>query len=208
MRHTPRRLFADQSAIASLEFAILLPMLCTFLLGLYDLYSYMRAVNLVELTAISLSNLIAQRSTPVVDCALTTDSSYLGSYFNAAEQIAQPLTLSSKGMIILTAVDNAGVGPVVAWQRHTSYTLSGVSSSIGQQNGAATLPNNMTVLADDNDTVVVAEVFYKFDPFTSLRALTSMMPTVPTISRTFYFRSRFGGINTLGAANGCTGLPT
>ena len=172
------RLMADRRAVAALEMALALPVLCLILVGLFDVYNYMRAVDLADRAAISLSNLISQRRTAVMDCAMTTDGSYLGTYFLAGEQSFAPLTLSDKGMMIVSAISYQNGKNTVAWQRRTAYRISGVSSAVGSDGGAATLPDKMKVVSDGNDTVVVAEVFYSFDPFASLRPLTSGLPAI------------------------------
>lgn len=207
MRHSFRRLITDHRASTAVEFALLIPLLILLLVGSYQLYAYMRATSLTERTAITLADLISRRSSEAVDCSLTTDGSYLGTYFDAATRMIEPLTIDGNGMVILSAVHNVNGSAVVAWQRKSTYQIDGASSSVGSQGGSASLPGGISVLTG-GDTVIVAEVFYDYVPFAGLSEFNSMLPKETIISRASYFRARYGTVDSLGTVSGCTGLPT
>ncbi|HVI52739.1 MAG TPA: hypothetical protein VM661_16140 [Candidatus Sulfotelmatobacter sp.] len=207
MRHLFRHLIADRRASASVELAMLIPMLVLLLVGSYQLYAYMRATSLTERTSITLSDMVSRRSTQAVDCALTTNGSYLGTYFDAATRMIEPLTLDGNGMVILSAVHNVNGSATVAWQRRSVYQIKGVSSAVGAEGGKAVLPGGITVQTN-GDTVVVAEVFYNYVPFAGLSNDNAMLPKAQTISRASYFRARYGALDSLGTVSGCSGLPS
>jgi len=207
MRSIFRHLFADRRASTAVETALLIPLLVLLLVGSYQLYMFMRATSLTERTAITISDLISRRSTAVMDCSLLTDSSYLGTYFDAATKVADPLSLDGKGMVIVSAVHNLNGTATVAWQRRSVYQIDGASSSVGAEGASAYLPGAITVQTG-GDTVIVAEVFYSYVPFAGLSQFNSMLPKAQVIQRASYFRARYGALDSLGTVPGCTGLPS
>ncbi len=192
-----RTLIKDRRAVASLEMVLMMPLVCVLLVGLYETYIYMRTIDLLDRGAVSLSNLVSLRNKQLKDCMSTSDGANIGTYFYVTELTVEPLILSKKGMIILSTVTNPAGTPLIAWQRITRYRVSSMKSSIGTEGGKATLPANFPVTANGNDTVVIAELFYDYDPFEAIRPLVQGLPAAGVLTRTVYFRSRYGGISQL-----------
>ena len=198
----------DRRGSIALETALIFPIAVLILLGFSELYFYARTVAIIERVAFSTANMVAKRAT-LYDCAKTTDSGYLGTHLLAAKTMAQPLDLESNGMVILSAVTDPGDGDVISWQRRSSYTIDGVTSTIGGQGGAPSLPAGLdvkTVTGTQGDTLIVAEVVYRFRPFSGVRSMLPDLPGEVTVLRRAFARARWGNIGTLGDVSGCTGL--
>lgn len=197
---------------------MIFPLILLISLGFFELYNYIRTVARIERTSSSLANMMARQLNPLVDCADSTAALNLGSYTSAAEVMLDPLPLAKKGEIILSAVDwPAGqtAVPRVAWQRSSTFTLSspGVGSALGTQGTAATLPAGLLPTQGNGDTILTAEVFYRFTPFVlSAPFWSGSSFGQVTIRRISYFRARMATLNTLAptaTTPGCTSaLPT
>ena len=90
-----------------------------------------------------------------------SDTAQITELFAAAQRIAQPFDLLGQGMVIITTVQGTGGGPQVLWQEAGAGVLV-ASSNIGAPGGTATLPTGLIV--DDNESVVVTEVFFDYQP--------------------------------------------
>lgn len=192
----------------ALEAALLFPIAVLVLVGFSEIYFYARAVAIVERVAFSSASLIAKRAT-LYDCVWTNDSGYLGTHILAAETMAQPLDLKAGGMVILSAVTDPGDGDVISWQRRSSYKLDDIASTIGVQNELPVLPADLdvkTVAGVGTDTLIVAEVAYRFRPLEGLQALLKLPLGEVTVRRRAFSRARWGNIGTLGSIENCTGL--
>jgi len=140
--------------IAALEFALTLPIWITLLLGAAD-GTYCMLVN-------ERTDRIAYTVTDIVTQYQTVSVANLNDIVQAASQIMNPFTFGNNGVVIISSVYKpAGATPYICWQ----YTGGGglvATSHIGTTGGAPALPNGLTL--NDNDNVIIAEVFYNFTP--------------------------------------------
>ncbi|HLO75577.1 MAG TPA: hypothetical protein VK196_03885 [Magnetospirillum sp.] len=201
-------LWRDRRGSITLEFAILLPVICLIVTGFYEAYSYIRAVSLVERTAASLANIMSRQTSNLIDCRTADSALNLGTYMAAAERVSQPLSLAKNGQVFLSAVDNPSGSARVAWQRRGTFDFIDVGSVLGLQGTTAKVPTGLTPDMGNNDTLIVAEVAYRFRPFAYTAGVWPGNPGVVTIQRAAYFRARVSAQNTLLApTNGCLTLP-
>lgn len=208
----------DRRASVSLELAVIFPLVLVICLGFFELYNFIRTAALVERATSSLANMMARQTSSLVDCADSAAALNLGAYMNAATVMFQPVPLEQRGEIILSAVDwpsGQNTAPRVAWQRSSTFTLGspGVNSMLGTQGTRATLPAGLRPTQGNGDTILVAEVFYRFTPFAMSGQFWSGTPFGEiTIHRIAYYRARMAALNTLAAPvtpPGCAGvLPT
>lgn len=201
LRRLACRLLRDTRASVALETAIILPVAFLLLVGSWETYAYMRAAGIVERTAFTLGDLIARKST-LIDDAGTGDGDTLGSYYEAAREVARPLDLERQGALILTAIVNHGGGPVISWQRRAPFGLSHAASRIGGEGGPPVLPADSDFGAPPvhvGDVLIVAEVFHDVSPFAWSRRVWSDAPGQVTLYRRALFLARYGGIETLAA---------
>lgn len=205
--HGWRGLTGRRGSVA-LEAALLFPLAVLVLVGFSELYFYVRAVAIVERVTSATADMVAKRAT-LNDCVWTNDSAHLGTHLLAAETMAEPLTLAANGMVIMTGVTDPGAGPTIAWQRRSAYWLTGVAATVGGEGQSPVLPGALTVkvaAGSQADTLVVAELFYRYRPFAGVRTLLPDLPGEVTIQRRAFARSRWGTIGTLTDVAGCAGL--
>lgn len=179
------RLQRDKSGQALLEFALALPMLCIFLLGVVD---YGRAIYQSEV----ITNLAGEGSS----FASRADEGSLVQNLQTAGNVVMAdadLPMATNGCAIVTAVTSPASG---------QYTISGqeqpndptcslsVTSKIGCypvtgscKNNNATLPTgvkNALMSEQTGSTVYVTEVFYKFTYATSIGSFLGGTGALPT----------------------------
>lgn len=202
---------SDRRGSVALEVALLFPLAVIVLVGFAETYFYMRAVVISERVVAGVADMLAKRNS-LADCSDVAGSANLGTHVMAAEMMMAPLDLKANGMLIMSGISDQGRGPTIGWQRRTTYTVSGISSILGQQGGVPVLPAGIVIKPATptiTDTLVVAELVYRFKPFSGIRTFIPTLPLEITIRRTAYARSRWGSISVL-QVNGCTAaaLPT
>lgn len=202
----------DRRASVALELAFVFPLILLIAVGFYETYMYVRTVAQLERAVSSVANMMGRQTVSLVDCGDADAAMNLGTYVAAAEIMADPIWLKDNGQIILSAVDFPAnrSAPRVAWQRRSTYQIDGATSVLGRQGWNASLPNGMTVVQGDGDTVLVAEIFYHFKPFAMTTPILSLKLPVAwvTLHRTAFFRARMVGQGTLGTTVCKTLLPT
>lgn len=192
----------------SLEVALLFPLAVMVLVGFSEMYFYIRAASILERVAFSVADSVAKRVT-LINCAWENNSSFLGTHMLMAQVTSQPLDLTQSGQVIVSAVVDNNDIPNVIWQRRSTYTLE-QASVLGKEGGQAILPEGMVVAAvagTQRDTLVVAEVFYQFQPFAGIRTLLPTLPLDVMLTRRAYARARVGSLANLGTQIGCPALP-
>ncbi len=160
---------ASQRGIAAVEFALTLPIWITLLLGASDGAYCMLVNERVDRISYSVTDIVTQYQ--------TITQANLADISQAAGQLMQPLPFDNNGVLIITSVYKpAGQTPKICWQYISSTRPTGGSnpampvSKIGTANGssdcskgaAATLPNGLVL--NDNDNVILSEVYYTFTP--------------------------------------------
>jgi hypothetical protein len=145
---------SGKSGVAAVEFALTMPIWITLLLGVCD-GAYCMLVN-------ERTDRIAYTVTDVVTQYQVISIADLNDITLAAGQIMQPLEFDNKGTVVISSVHKpTGEAPIIKWQYKGGGTLN-KSSLVGSVGGAPTLPNGLTL--NDNDNVIISEVFYNFTP--------------------------------------------
>ena len=167
-----RRFLYDRRGSALVEMAILMPIFALLLIGSVEVARYILVVQKIDKAAVTMADLVAQERE-------LTDSQLAG-LFEAVDLVATPFSITDDGAVLVSSVSR-DVDDVarVAWQRQGAGTLS-VTSQVGQVGDTATLPGGFTLR--EEESVVVAEVFYEF---TSFWAPDIIAP------RQIYFRALF-----------------
>lgn len=193
MRALLSRLFGrfsrEQGGVAYLEFAICIPFLAMLMLGATEVTRFMLIAQKVEKVAVTVSDVVAQAST------ITTGD--IDNIVAAASQMMRPFTFGASGYIIISSVTQTGAysisnPPKVNWQ----YTGGGTwtqASQVGTVGGTATLPTGMTL--NDKDNVIIAEVFYNFQPVVTTNGVIQNI----SIYKVGLYKPRLGDLSTLGA---------
>jgi len=195
---SPHRLATNDRGTTSIELAIIAPVLMLLLLGTVDIVNYTVTTNRVGRIATQTADAIT-RQRELFD--LLDQSEYQGNYtsaigvfFDAANEIAEPIELPAGGRVILSSVANVdGTGPRITWQRtRTDYQLN-VTSTLGAEGALADMPDGFVLRLNEN--AIVAEVFYEFQPLTMVAPfLVGGSQSVVRVKRMAIFRPRFGSL--------------
>lgn len=99
----------------------------------------------------------------------------------AAAQLMEPFPFANTGIVIITSVYKpTGQPPIIEWQYAGGGQLT-KASQIGVTGGAPTLPNGLTL--NDNDNVIISEVYYNFTP---MFVSTGLFPATPVYRLAIY----------------------
>ncbi len=140
--------------VAALEFALTLPIWITLLLGAGDATYYILVNEKCDRIAYSVTDIVTQYQ--------SITRANLNDIIKASGQLMQPFSFTNNGLVIVSSVYKpAGRLPVIEWQYSGGGTLV-KQSVIGVTGGVPTLPNGLTL--NDNDNVIISEVFYNFIP--------------------------------------------
>lgn len=201
-----KTLKGDRQGSVAIETALVIPLACLIMVGFWETYSYVRSVALIERAAYSVANMMSRQQASLQFCREDNDALNLGTYITAAEKITAPLTLGKNGMVILSGVNGPGGVATVAWQRRSDYTIDNQASILGTVNAAPRLAGGI-VPTSAADTVLVAEIIYRYRPFAMTAGFWPDAPGQVTIARQAYYRGRTANLSTLVAgAAPCTPL--
>jgi len=178
-----------EEGIAYFEFALLLPVLITLLMGTVEVTRYILITEKVQKVSMVVANVVAQ--------AKSVSSADLGNIVTSAAQIMQPFTFGANGYVVISSVTQTGTQsannpPLVSWQYGGGGTMAPAPGSrIGTTGGPATLPNNIPLNANDN--IIVTEVFYNYTPLMATNGLLGNN----LIYQVGLFKPRLGALSTL-----------
>lgn len=145
---------AQERGTVAIEFALSLPIWVTLLIGMTDSSYLMIISQRVDRIAYSVTDIVTQSETLKI-----TD---LNNIMLAASQLMQPFTFGEKGVVILSSIYKPSGQPVIiSWQYTGGGTLAR-SSKIGVAGGTPLMPDGLTL--NDNENVIVAEVYYAYEP--------------------------------------------
>jgi hypothetical protein len=179
-----RRFARDRSGSVLIEVAFALPLLLLLISGGFEIGRYALLEMKVGRAAVTLADLVSQNDPSI-------SSAEIADFSESVPYIGQPFSFSNTNTeIIVTGVraDETDT-PKVCWQATEMGTL-GEASSVGAPGDTATLPQNLALLSAD--TVIVAEVFYNYEP-----AIFSGFIGAHTISASAVFRPRLAKLDTL-----------
>ena len=167
-----------------MEFALALPLIMGMLLGGVEVTRYILIVQKVEKVSTTVSDIVAQQS--------TIGTTQLNQLIVAAGQVMKPYTFGNNAYVIISSVYQTGTNPpVVKWQ----YTGGGTwvhSSHVGFTGSTATLPTGFTLT--DKENVIIAEVFYIYQPIFGSQILHES-----SLYKYAIFKPRLGDLSALGA---------
>lgn len=173
------RLKKEDKGVASIEFALILPLMALLLVGMFEVTWYMYCVNKMNRTAQEISNFTARGTLTLLQLQSILQSSAL---------VAQPFNFSAYGNVIVTAVSQS-VSPapnVVFWRQSWP---GGVGGSLVT---GSSMPSGMST----GQVVLFTEVFYTYQPVivssyfsitnTNVYALAVSVPRQGIITTTVY----------------------
>jgi Flp pilus assembly protein TadG len=203
LRKFQTKLHHDDSGIAAVEFALILPLMLTIYMGLVELSRGMRAAQRVELVAHTLADLTAQQITGGTNSAqgqAGLTEADISSIFAAANVLLAPLPTNTLKMTI-SEVNISQTAPTT-WAAKVNWTVTRnggpVRGACGTALGAAdaapvssnTMPTSYTTVTNGvNPTVgpvIVADVIYDYSPGVNFQFFKWGTSPTWTLKRTSY----------------------
>lgn len=144
----------DQRGATLVELAFVIPIMLTVAVGAIDTTRLILLHQKLDKAAATVVDLTTRPS--------SISASDVDLIFTAAQDVLVPFDLSTGGRVIVTSVTQpAGGTAAIDWQRAGGGTY-GATSSVGAVGAAPTLPTGFVVA--DGENLIVAEVFFDFDP--------------------------------------------
>ncbi len=145
-----------REGVSLMEFALILPIFLVLVFGGMEFGRYILLNQQLSRVAVSTGDLVSQAK------KVTEDD--IAQIFVAAEISVAPFELGVNGAIVVSSIgtEDAPVEPKVLWQ-HVGAGTAVVKSSVGGVGLPANLPQGFEMRKDQN--VIVAEVFYDYEPF-------------------------------------------
>lgn len=160
---TLRAFKQDEDGLAAVEFALLLPLLATFLLGTLSVTEGIWANSKVDHTANVLGNVVTQRTELLDDTSIDGLQGILG----VAPNLVQPFPASDIAVRVTSVIachqdggGNAGTSNIefrVLWSDNT-----GNLAALSHWSMMSQVPSDLVIA--HNDTLVVTEVTYTHNP--------------------------------------------
>ncbi|HBG07412.1 MAG: hypothetical protein A2075_00965 [Geobacteraceae bacterium GWC2_58_44] len=144
MKSRPCPKLSGSNGQSVIELALVLPLLVLLMLGLVDLSRAIQAYNIIANVSREGADLALRSSTSIDPQAI----------MNSLANTAQPLSMSSKGMMYVIKVRKVKGSITVektAWQNRSVPNSTFDAKSVS------------SILLKDGDTLYVFEVFYKYD---------------------------------------------
>lgn len=174
-RVSPLRFMRAEAAVASIEFALILPVLITLYFGTFEGSALYSADRRVATIAGTVGDLVARQKNSITTATLND-------YFQASAQIIKPYSGSGLTQVVsFLSVTAAGVA-TVSWSR--GYN-GGTARTAGSTYDLSSVPQ-MKSLALGN-YLVVAEVRYPYRPVYGM-----VIPRTINLFHIEYFLPRFG----------------
>lgn len=149
-----RRFKKCDGGVALVELALILPILLLILSGAIEMSRYIWIQHKVLRLTAEISDLVTQ--------SRNMSATEMDVIFTAADYIIHPFDLGANGIIIVSSVSGTGANPPeVNWKQCGAGSLA-VSGSVGLAGTTATVPNGLIV--DPLDNIIIAEVFYDYEP--------------------------------------------
>lgn len=172
---------------AALEFAIVLPLVCTILFVTFELVQVVRAGMQVSRAATSIADMVAQQSAGVS----SGRTGSIGYFCRAAQLTMLPLPTGATsgagafGVSIVSVTNYSGVGAQVDWESDRSCKAAGTPLRATAVS-LATAPINLVANAGKpGDSVIVVRVFYHYHS-----ALQYLLPGDLVLTQTAFARPR------------------
>ena len=186
LRKFLRKLRRDDRGVSAIEAALLLPMLILLLIGSLEVTFKIWSTQKAEKLAVTLADVVAQSQSVVYND--------LNSLTGSVNRIMDPFPFNSNGKVFISSVyvTQGETVPKVNWQ--CKFPASGTfnaNSKLGTKGQDAVLPAGFTMAEKDN--VIVAEVFYRYDPIAPDFLPSTLFDSV-VIYRRAMFKPRLGAL--------------
>ena len=181
LRRLARRFACERRGTLAVELAFAVPVIFALIVSGVEVTRYVLLHQKLERTAATMADLTAQ--------AEVLSEAGLGSLFLAAGNVMTPYDLAADGRLVMSSIyRDVGGNAEIVWQR--GYGGGSGASHFGVEGATATLPETLVVREGEN--VIVAEVFYGFEPM-----LAGSVLDTDDLYNFAAFRPRFGSLRQL-----------
>ncbi len=144
----------QEKGSVAIEFALALPIWIVLLLGSSDASFLLILSQRVDRIAYSVTDIVTQSE------MITLND--LDNIMLAAGQLMEPFPFAAQGIVVVSSVYKpVGQATKISWQYAGGGSLLR-ASKMGVVGSTPVLPNGLTL--NDNDNVIIAEVYYAFTP--------------------------------------------
>jgi Flp pilus assembly protein TadG len=151
-------LFANrhrQRGVMMIEAAIILPVFLALMIGGFELARYINLNEKLSRASVTVSDIVSRSNN-------LTEAQIQDVFFGVQTILSPYFGNGSDSRVIISSVTRpANQNPTVVWQRNGAGTLA-APSRVGVQGGTAVLPAGFTLA--NNESVIIAEIFYAFEP--------------------------------------------
>jgi len=177
--HFLARFKQECRGVAAVEFALIFPILLVVYFGLVEMSNALDVRRKVENTANLTGMLVAQ--------ADKVDNAYMNNLFEASKMAFEPFDIIPLKVVVSSIVrtqDNNGT-----WTNTVDWSDNyGNGSSARTQGSVLNPPDNVL---DDNRSVIVTEVEYKYSRLLTSNVFSDFVPDSITFKRTYWSHPRY-----------------
>lgn len=178
-----RRFWACRDGVALIELVFVMPFMILLFVGGFELVRYIILLEKVEKAAYALANITAQfppASTTMEDGEIDEDELRFN-VFPQLQRIMAPYSDRTRFTAIITSLRREDDQLLIKWQMGGGGSMTGAASvvnnqppsdppSAGVRDSLANLPTELaaaTTTMMDRENMIVAEVFYRYQPILS-----------------------------------------
>lgn len=140
------------------EFAVILPVVLTLLLGIIDMGRLLYSHQVLNDLSREAANLVSRGS--------TVDSAFAAASFDAG-----PVSVSDNGVMIVSTIRRRSTGDATPWvfEQEQRGVVTSVASRVGTRGRAAQIPNVASL--EPGVTIMAVELMHGFEPLFSIDRL-------------------------------------
>lgn len=171
-----------ERGVTMVEFALVVPLLLAMFMGSVEVTRFILLNQKLSKTADTMADIATQGT--------TISRTEIDQMVAATQDLMVPYTFGVTDAVVFTSVQKTGTNPsTVAWQ-YPDPASKGKTSRVGSTGGNATISSS--IIMQDKDNVIVAEVFYSYTPLLPLSVVPAQL-----IYKSAIFKPRLGTLTTL-----------
>jgi len=188
--------------VAGIEAALIIPLMIFIIVGTMELYQYYRAAAILDRAAFTLADGVAMQR-ELFDSGPCDKSDNICTYGAVAQDLLTPLNFAGSGWIIISAFEATEPGsgrnpPPVTWKNSSEWSKRYSGGGTGGSAPDSLLePSSGFPPANEDDTLIVVEVFYDFVPFALSAGFWEALAGPRRMYSRAFYRPRFAELREL-----------